>query len=186
MGKYERTIEYVENGSQLVGTTHRELIDKKTGEMIEVEQTLRFKYGTKHFWKCYRTNFLRVMDSLEGAQFKVFIYILRNTRPSDNLFICTYDKMAKKVKTSKRTVASTLRILQEKNFIAKKQKGIWVVNPYTFMKGNDAKCQQIYSEYKQAKDKPNTENEEKDSKDAACGQEQHGEAVKGNCGETPT
>lgn len=203
MGKNERIMEYVESGSQIVGTTRRELIDKNTGETIEVEQTLRFKYGSKHFWKCYRTNFLRVMDSLKGAQFKVFIYILRNTRPSDNLFICTYDKMAEELECSKRTIASTLKILREKNFIRKKQDGIWVVNPYTFMKGNDAKRQQIFSEYAEAqsgkKDKKvkkgtrkkkqapsNTENKEKDSKNTSSEQEQHEEAVKENCTETPT
>ena len=75
------------------------------------------------------------------------------------------------------------------------------MNPYTFMKGNDAKRQQIYSEYAEAqpgkKDKKvkkgtrkkkqapsNTENKEKDSKNTSSEQERHEEAVKENCTET--
>lgn len=42
--KNERTIEYLEDSSALVGRRRRELVDKDTGEILQVEQTTRLLY----------------------------------------------------------------------------------------------------------------------------------------------
>ena len=182
MDKNKRIMAYVEGNSQLVGTMHRVLVDKKTGETLEVEQTLKFNYGSKHFWKCYRTEFLKIMDALKGSQFKVFAYIIKNTQASNNQFVCTYAKMAKDIGCSKRTISETLKILQKMKFIRQKQQGIWIINPNVLMKGNDAKRYNLYSEYLKARVIEKTEKE--DGKDDSGKQDRHEEADEEDSRET--
>jgi len=148
MGKNERDITYMEENSTLVGTRRRRLMDADTGEVMEVEQTTKLCYDTKHFWKCYMDKFLKVMKSLSGRQFNVFVYIVENTKQSGNLFIGTYDKIVEGSKCSRQTVAAAMKNLQEAGFIRKMQNGVWMVNPDILMKGNDKKRRMLLSEYK--------------------------------------
>lgn len=64
--KNERTIEYLEDSSALVGRRRRELVDRNTGEVLEVEQTTRLVYGSKSFWKCYLKELVAVLRSLSS------------------------------------------------------------------------------------------------------------------------
>ena len=41
----------------------KELIDKETGEIIEVDQITKKVYGQKNFWKLYLSDFLHVLDN---------------------------------------------------------------------------------------------------------------------------
>lgn len=181
--KNERIMEYVENNSQLVGTVHRELVDKNTGEIIDVEQTLKFNYGSKHFWKCYLTDFLKVIDALEGRHLKIFTYIIRKTKSNNNLFICTYDKMVEDLKCSRQTIAETMKILQKTNFIRKKQNGIWIINPNVLMKGNDNKRHSLYSEFLDSQPVEKTKKKKNDRNDSH-GKDQHKEVSEENSGAT--
>ena len=93
--KNERDIEYLEKNSTLIGTRPLQLIDPETGQVLEMIQTTKLRYGSKPFWKCYLKEFLAAMESLSGREFNVFIYIVKNTKQSDNKFIGTYDKIMK-------------------------------------------------------------------------------------------
>ena len=145
--KNQRDREYVEGKSTLVGTRQRKLVDPETGEVMQVEQTTKLVFGSKHFWKCYMKQFLAVMKPLSGRQYDVFIYIVEHTKPGDNLFIGTYDKIVEGAKCSRQTVAAAMKKLQEKNFIRKKQNGVWMVNPEVLVKGGDSKQEGLLSEY---------------------------------------
>ena len=147
MNKNERNIEYVEKTSTLIGSRQRELIDAETGEHMRVQQTTKLVYGSKNFWKCYMKEFLAVMKSLSGKQFNVFVYIIEHTKQSDNVFIGTYDKIVDDTKCSRQTVAAAMKTLQKKNFIKKRQNGVWMMNPDILMKGNDIKRMGLISEY---------------------------------------
>lgn len=147
MNKNQRSIEYVEKNSTLIGTRQRELIDAETGEHMKVEQTTKLVYGSKHFWKCYMKEFLAVMKSLKGKQFNVFTYIIENTKQSDNLFVGTYSRIEKDTGCCRQTVAAAMKMLQKKGFIRKQQNGVWIVNPNILMKGNDRKRYGLLSEY---------------------------------------
>lgn len=150
MNKNERTIEYMEEKSTLVGTRRRELIDADTGEVMKVDQITKLAYGSKHFWKCYMKEFLTVMKSLSGRQFDVFIYIVAHTKTSDNVFLGTYSKIVDDTRCCRQTVAAAMKKLQENDFIRKKQNGVWIVNPDILMKGNDNKRRMLLSEYDEA------------------------------------
>ena len=82
-----KKIEYIEKTNTLIGTKRKELIDKETGEIIEVDQITKKVYGQKNFWKLYLSDFLHVLGDIENKQVAILKYILDNTHPSTNLFI---------------------------------------------------------------------------------------------------
>lgn len=149
--KNERTIEYLEESSTLVGQRTRRLVDQDTGEVMQVNQTTKLVYGSKNFWKLYMREFISVLKELSDKQYKVFVYILEHTRPSDNRFTATYHDIMKDVGCCRQTVASTLKKLQKTNFMQKVQTGIWIVNPNVMVKGNDRKRNMLLSEYRAVK-----------------------------------
>lgn len=149
--KNERTIEYLEESSTLVGQRTRRLVDQDTGEVMQVNQTTKLVYGSKNFWKLYMREFIAVLKGLSDKQYKVFVYILEHTRPSDNRFTATYQSIMKDVGCCRQTVASTLGKLKDNNFMRKVQTGIWLVNPDIMVKGNDRKRNMLLSEYRAVK-----------------------------------
>ena len=60
----------------------KELIDKETGEIIEVDQITKKVYGQKNFWKLYLIDFLHVLDGIENKRVTILKYILDNTYSS--------------------------------------------------------------------------------------------------------
>lgn len=141
------TTEYIENTQTLVGTRRKALIDVETGEQILVDNIVKRVYGSKNFWKMYLMDFLMVLGIIDSKQVDVFIYIVQNTNPSNNLFIGTYKEIAKECKVSEPTIAKIMKKLRENNFIKKKQNGVYFVNPNILMKGNDRKRQILLSYY---------------------------------------
>ena len=149
--KNERTIEYLEENSTLVGQRTRKLVDQETGEVMQVNQVTKLAYGSKNFWKLYMKEFVSILKELNDKQYKVFVYILEHTRPSDNHFIATYQGIMKDVGCCRQTVASTLGKLKDNNFMRKVQTGVWIVNPDIILKGNDRKRSILLSEYRAVK-----------------------------------
>lgn len=140
-------MEYISQTQTLVGQRKRELVDTQTGEIIWVDQITKRTYGTKNFWKCYLMDFLTVLGIIDSRQLDIFIYIVENTNPSNNIFIGTYKKISKDTGCSSTTIARIMKKLQENNFIKKVQNGAWLVNPNILMKGNDTKRQILLSYY---------------------------------------
>ena len=117
--------EYIENTKTLIGTKRKELIDKETGEIIEVDQITKKVYGQKNFWKLYLSDFLPVLGIVENKQVDILIYILENTQPSNNMFIGTYKTIRENTKASETTIAKVMKKLQEQKFLKKIQNGLW-------------------------------------------------------------
>ena len=145
--EYDKNMEYISQTQTLVGQRKRELVDTQTGEIIWVDQITKRTYGTKNFWKCYLMDFLTVLGIIDSRQLDIFIYIVENTNPSNNIFIGTYKKISKDTGCSSTTIARIMKKLQENNFIKKVQNGAWLVNPNILMKGNDTKRQIVLSYY---------------------------------------
>lgn len=137
--------EYIEKTKTLIGTKRKELIDKETGEIIEVDQITKKVYGQKNFWKLYLGDFLPVLGIVENKQVDIMIYILENTQPSNNMFIGTYKTIRKNTKASETTIAKVMKKLQEQKFLKKIQNGLWQVSPNIMMKGNENKKQILLS-----------------------------------------
>ncbi len=132
-------LQYISQTQTLIGTKSRILIDAETGERIEVDQVTKRAYGQKQFWKLYLFDFLHVLGVLEYKQVDVFIYILENTDPSNNLFIGTYRNIADACKVSPNTVFRVMKKLIQQQFIKKQHNGVWQINPNIVMKGSEHK-----------------------------------------------
>lgn len=145
--KNRRTIEYAENSQTLIGQKRKRLIDTETGEEIEVDQITKVVYGSKNFWKCYLMDFLTALGMIDSRQLDVLLYILENTRSSDNLFIGTYDKIMKDVECSRQTIATAMKKLQDQDLIKRVQNGVWQINPNIMVKGSDKKREMLLSYY---------------------------------------
>lgn len=138
---------YQHNTQTLIGQNRRTLVDKATGEEMVVDQITKRVYGSKQFWKVYLMDFLTVLGIIDSKQLDVFIYIAQNTDPSKNIFIGTYDDIARDVGVSRPTISKIMKRLQEHKFIKKHHSGVWYVNPNILMKGDDHKRQILLSYY---------------------------------------
>ena len=101
------------------------MIDKETGEIIEVDQITKKAYGQKNFWKLYLSDFLPVLGIVENKQVAILMYILENIHSSTNIFIGTYKTIRKNTKASETTIAKIMKKLQEKKFLKKIQNRLW-------------------------------------------------------------
>lgn len=88
-------VEYIERTKTLIGTKRKELIDKETGEIIEVDQITKKVLWAKKFLEIYLGDFLPVLGIVESKQVDILIYILENTQPSTNMFVGTYKTIQK-------------------------------------------------------------------------------------------
>ena len=141
-------VEYVEKTKTLIGTKRKELIDKETGEIIEVDQITKKVYGQKNFWKLYLGDFLPVLGIVESKQVDILIYILEKTHPSTNMFVGTYKNIQKNTHASETTIAKVMKKLQKQQFLKKIQNGLWQVSPNIMMKGNENKKQLLLSYFR--------------------------------------
>lgn len=134
------------------GTRRRTLVDMESGEVVEVEQVTRGTCGGRQFWKAYLPRLLDVIDGLEGRQVTVLAHVLRNTNPSTNLFLGTYQEIMDGTHVCRQTVAETMGRLKERGFARKVGNGVWMVNPDVIMKGNDNKRTFLLSRFRELGD----------------------------------
>ena len=146
----DTSMQYIQETQTLIGERKRQLVDRETGEIIFVDQITKRVYGTKNFWKVYLMDFLMVLGIIDSKQLDVFIYIVEHTNPSENIFMGTYKEISKACNVSEPTIAKIMKKLQVNNFIRKKYRGVWYVNPNILMKGNDTKRQILLSYYDSA------------------------------------
>ena len=153
MAKYDKSLEYVSSTQTLIGQQRKRLVDQETGEVIEVDQITKRALGQKQFWKLYLVDFLQVLGVLDSKQVDVLIYILENTKSSDNTYIGTYRKTAEGSGVSLDTATKVMRKLQEqkdgngKPFLSRVQNGVYQVNPLIMMKGSEHKKNLLLNYY---------------------------------------
>lgn len=153
MAKYDKSLEYVSSTQTLIGQQRKRLVDQDTGEVIEVDQVTKRALGQKQFWKLYLIDFLQVLGVLDSKQIDVLIYILENTKSSDNTYIGTYRKTAEGSRVSLDTATKVMRKLQEqkdgngKPFLSRVQNGVYQVNPLIMMKGSEHKKNLLLNYY---------------------------------------
>ena len=129
-------------------------VDTETGEYLGDVTT----YYSKKFWKCFRNDFMKVLELFENKQIKVFAYICKNISPYSNILQRTYKEIAKDCGVSEPTIAEVMKALQisdDKNgtrvkkygFIRKVRNGLWMINPDIFMQGDESKRKHLSAIY---------------------------------------
>lgn len=147
MAKYDKSMEYVSQTQTLIGQQRKRLVDQDTGELIEVDQITKRALGQKQFWKVYLIDFLQILGVLDSKQVDVLIYILENTKASDNTYIGTYRRTADGSGVALETVRKVMRKLQDNGFVKKVQNGVYQVSPLIMMKGSEHKKSLLLNYY---------------------------------------
>ena len=141
------------NSQTSIAVRQKKILDLESGELEEwTEINKKNRGGDRNFWKCYLMDFLAILGLFDSKQVDVFIYIIQNTNPTNNLFIGTYKKIAKGAHVSEPTISSIMKKLQEHDFIKKIQNGVWRINPCIMMKGDWQRKRLLISYYNE--DKP--------------------------------
>ncbi|ECM2610355.1 TPA: replication/maintenance protein RepL, partial [Staphylococcus aureus] len=79
-------------------------------------------------------------------KFQVVNYILDNIQWSNNTLIATVKELVQATETSKQTVITTLKLLEEGNII-KRRTGALMLNPELLMRGDDQKQKYLLLEF---------------------------------------
>lgn len=141
------------NSQTSIAVRQKKILDIESGEVEEWTEINKKTYGDENFWKFYLMDFLAVLGLFDSKQVDIFIYIVQNTNPTNNLFIGTYKKIAEGAHVSSpTTISSIMKKLQEHDFIKKVQNGVWRINPCIMMKGNWQRKRLLISYYNE--DKP--------------------------------
>lgn len=117
----------------------------ETGEIIEVDKLYR-KQTAGNFVKAYIVQLVSMLDAIGGKKLKVVNYIIDNVHLSNNILIATTREIAYETHTSRQTVISTLKVLEEGNII-KRRTGAIMLNPELLMRGDDNKQQYLLIEF---------------------------------------
>ncbi len=138
---------YITTNSTIIVEHPHRYIDAETGDEIFVNEIMKRIDNRKNFWKCYLMDFLSILGIIDSKQLDIFVYIVENTNPSNNIFIGTYKEISENVHVSQPTISKIMKKLQENNFVKMKHPGVWAINPNILMRGNDNKRQMLLSYY---------------------------------------
>ncbi len=117
-------------------------VNTTTGEVCDVY--IEKEVSHQNFWKIWLSDILTILGIISNSkQLDVVLYIMQHIRASDNLFIGSYDKIAKGANTSKRTVITTMKKLLETGFLKRVQNGVYSINAKYMIKGNENKRRMI-------------------------------------------
>ena len=144
-----KNTQYDERGATVIDISRERYLNLRTGEEEEFDRITKKVVGYQNFWKIIMIDFLAVLGVFDSKQVDIFIYLMQNLNPGNNLFIGSFEKIAEGTGTSKRTVVTTFKKLQANNFVKMVQRGVWAVNPEIVMKGNENKKNILLSYYEE-------------------------------------
>ena len=138
----------------IIGT--QRYINADTGEILETTVIEKEVDRDFNFHKIWLNDLMSVLNLIGGKKLDILKYLLSEMRTQDNTISVTYTKIQEKLNTSRKTIAETMKILQEANFITKVQNGLYMVNPDVIVKGNGKKRDALMIKYVEAKNEPTT------------------------------
>jgi len=133
---------------KVVGT--ETYINQQTGEIQEM-QVISVEERDANFHKVWLGHIVQALDMLGNKKIKVLNYILQNLT-EENLFIMTQRQLAKNLEISLDTVMSTMRILQDADFLTLVQSGVYRVSPNAIFKGGKTNRLNVLYKYMAEKD----------------------------------
>lgn len=139
--------DYTEEELPIIQGGTVQIVDKETGELVEVPEIEQHTFGQHQFWKVYMYNFMSALGILNSKQVDIFRYIIENIKSEGNIFIGTYKKIQEDVHVSAPTVATVMKKLQKGDFISQVSQGVWRVNPRFIIKGSENKRQMLITVY---------------------------------------
>jgi len=139
----------VRKKSQTIIGTQR-YINADTGEILETTVIEKEVERDFNFHKIWLNDLMSVLNLIGGKKLDILKYLLSEMRTQDNTISVTYTKIQEKLKTSRKTIAETMKILQKANFITKVQNGLYMVNPDIIVRGKSGKKDALMIKYVEA------------------------------------
>lgn len=135
----------------------KELVDPKTGEVIQCDLIQQDVNGRRNFYIAYMYNVLKLFDVLGGQKFKVVEFIINNMN-SDNQVLMTIKELSDKSEISLSTVKRTIKLLEENNLLVRKT-GVIMLNPKLFNNKKNYQEQYMLVKYNQIKNESNNDSQ---------------------------
>ncbi|BCC56668.1 replication/maintenance protein RepL [Bacillus cereus] len=139
--------------TKVIGT--QTFINQETGELNEM-QVINIEERDANFHKIWLGHIIESLDLIGNKKIKILSFIMQNIN-SDNLFLMTYDEMAKELSISKPTIVETMKALQSSNFLKKVRNGQYAINPDVIFKGNKTNRLNVLIQYQKNEEKEQIE-----------------------------
>lgn len=123
---------------------HKTFIDPDTGEMTVMEYT-QVESTDFNFMKVWMTHFLATIDIIGDKKTKLCLWIIDHLN-RDNQLCYSYRQIADMSGTCYQTVALTMKLLMDANFM-RKDGTVYKVNPDIIFKGTHANRMNVLIEY---------------------------------------
>lgn len=146
--------------TQVIG--HQRYINQTTGQ-IEDMQVISIEERDANFHKLWLGHIIESLDLIGNKKIKILTFIMNNVN-SDNMFLMTYDEMAKEIGVSKPTIIETMKALISSNFLAKVRNGQYQINPDVIFKGGKNSRMNVLLQYTKASAKQTQEAPENEKK----------------------
>lgn len=131
---------------KVVGT--QDYLDMTTGELIPM-QVMSVEERDFNFTKIWLKNFISTLEMVGNKKTTVAFWIVDNL-DRENRLIATTRKIAQETGTSIFTVSTTMKVLQEADFLRMLQSGVYIVNPNVIYKGTHQSRLNVLTQYQSA------------------------------------
>lgn len=160
MGDTEKKLPVPHTSKKVKYVGTQEFIDAKTGEVVTMSVT-DIEERDFNFAKIWMRNFISTLEMVGNQKTKLAYWIIDNL-DSQNRLIATARAIATETDISYGTVASTMKILQDVDFLRKQQSGVYVVNPDVYFKGQHGHRMNVLNQYHEiGQEKPQLTKEDK-------------------------
>ena len=143
MGKNELTTKTTTKKVKCIGS--EQFINAETGE-IEEFQVTSIEERDFNFTKVWIRNFVATLD-LVGNQKTKLVYWIIDHLNKENQLIYTNRQLEVETGISLKTVSTTMKALQDANFLKKQSNGVYIINPEILFKGSKGARMNILNQY---------------------------------------
>lgn len=126
----------------------QEFVNTETGELVQMQVT-NVEERDFNFAKVWLKNFISTLEMVGNKKTTIAFWIIDNL-DKENRLIATTRKIAEETGTSLFTVATTMKILQDADFLRMQQSGVYLVNPNIVYKGTHQSRLNILTQYQSA------------------------------------
>lgn len=135
--------------NKILGT--QSYVNQTTGEIINMQIVETDEYEKDcNFHKLFLRDFVSTLELVANQKTKICYWIISNLT-KDNLLLYTYRQIADKTGISYKTVADTMQILQDADFLRKHSSGYYMVNPCIIFKGSYPRRCHAWAVYQEEK-----------------------------------
>lgn len=135
-------------------------VNVETGELEEFQVT-SIEERDFNFSKVWMRNFISTLDLVGNQKTRLALWVIDNVN-KENQLISTLRGMSDETGISLETVRTTMKILQEANFLKKSGNGVYTVNPDIVFKGNRNARLNVLNQYQElGTNKPKLTDDEK-------------------------